>query len=165
MNICPVKCQSNHQLSLDPLYTSPTQYDKDSTELSFSIDLTSNIINPASMALSYGEVFVWDSDIKTYLPARTHAKFIGMFNTYSPVVTVTLPTTPVEFSMTDFYVKVTSYTCASINNAFRSADTTNLEESRLLQVTVPFKFGMSYCTSKTYGVVSGTTLVFNKNKG
>ena len=152
-------------LTLDPTYTSPTEYDKDSTELSFSIDLTAKIINPSGMALSHGEVWVWDNDLRTYKPARTHAKYLGMFNTYTPVITVTLPSTPVEFPMTPFYVIVTSYTCASINNALRNADTTNLEESRLLRITVPFKMAMSYCTTQTYGVVSGSTLTFNLNKG
>ena len=58
MGTCPGKCNTETQkLSLNPTYT-VAQYDKDSSDLSFNIDLTADVVNPASMTLSFGRVYV-----------------------------------------------------------------------------------------------------------
>ena len=88
-----------------------------------------------------------------------------MFASKTPVVTVTLPTTPTEFKMTDFKIEVFSYTCATIDNTFRDANTVNLVESRLVNITIPFRMALSYCTSQTYGLATGGALSLNLNKG
>ena len=161
---CPVKCQPSHLLSLDPTYTTPTEYDKDSTDLTFNIDLTAKIVNTGSMALSYGRVIAYDSSLMAYTSTLT-GKFAGMFVTRTPVVTVSLPTVPVEFPMTDFKIEVFSYTCATVDNTFRNADTTNLVESRLVNISIPFRMAFTYCTTQTYGLATAGTLTLNLNKG
>ena len=68
---CPVKCQPTHVLTLDPTYTTATEYDKDSTDLSFSIDLTAKIVNTGGMALSYGRVLAYDASLMAYSQTLT----------------------------------------------------------------------------------------------
>jgi len=66
MNICPVKCQASHVLSVSPSYITPTEYDKDSTDLNFNIDLTSHIVNTGGMALSYGRVMAFNPETSSW---------------------------------------------------------------------------------------------------
>ena len=67
--------------------------------------------------------------------------------------------------MTTFKLEVFSYTCATVDNTFRDANTTDLVESRLVNVSVPFRMAFTYCTSQSYSLTTAGALTLNLIKG